>query len=263
MPVCSLTLGARNGDGEQDQLRQVNSQWEAEMMRLVEQLDVAQQQLKQQLTGPGGAADPAEVARLKKQLADEAEDNDALSEQLVVLDSDHQKLQEKNEALVKENEIFRKENERLLKLNAAVRVRCRTCVLVHRGTFRGVRYCSFCHCTLKLGWRAGVYAQLEARASTAEGGYTNAGQDVTELARQLEAAGTRLEELVEENEDLQIKCKELELRETTLQEVPARLATRCLSCLAVILCTSASVLLLLYSSLPGDAYCRHLIHGAS
>ena len=120
MPVCSLTRGARNGGGDQDQLRQVNSQWEAEMMRLVEQLDVAQQQLKQQLAGPGGAADPAEVARLKKQLADEAEDNDALSEQLVVLDSDHQKLQEKNEALVKENEVFRKENERLLKLNGAV-----------------------------------------------------------------------------------------------------------------------------------------------
>ncbi len=65
-----------------------------------------------------------------------------------------------------------------------------------------------------------MYAQLEARASTAEGGYSDAGQDVTELAKQLEAAGARLEELVEENEDLQIKCKELELRETTLQEVP-------------------------------------------
>ena len=53
----------------------------------------------------------------------------------------------------------------------------------------------------------------------AEGGHSEAGQDATVLHQQLEAAGTRLEELVEENEDLQIKCKELELRETTLQEV--------------------------------------------
>ena len=122
MMLCrrSLSMGAHGGADNQDQLRQVNSQWEAEMVRLVEQLDVAQQQLKEQLAGPGGVGDPAEVERLKKQLADEAEDNDALSEQLVVLDSDHQKLQEKNETLSKENEVFRKENERLLKLNAAV-----------------------------------------------------------------------------------------------------------------------------------------------
>ena len=53
----------------------------------------------------------------------------------------------------------------------------------------------------------------------AEGGHSEAGQDATVLHQQLEAAGARLEELVEENEDLQIKCKELELRETTLQEV--------------------------------------------
>ena len=44
----------------------------------------------------------------------------------------------------------------------------------------------------------------------AEGGHSEAGQDATVLHQQLEAAGTRLEELVEENEDLQIKCKELE-----------------------------------------------------
>lgn len=65
-----------------------------------------------------------------------------------------------------------------------------------------------------------MYVQLEARASTAEGGHSDAGQDVVELRQQLEAAAARLEELVEDNEDLQIKCKELELRETTLQEVP-------------------------------------------
>lgn len=118
--VRSLIVGARDGDGKQEQLREVNSQWEGEMMRLVEQLDTAQRQLKEQLAGPGGVGDPAEVERLKKQLADEGEDNDALCEQLGVLDADHQKLQEKNEALVKENEVFRKENERLLKLNAAV-----------------------------------------------------------------------------------------------------------------------------------------------
>ncbi len=117
-------MGARDGGGKQEQLRQVNSQWEGEMMRLVEQLDVAQQQLKDQLAGPGGVGDSAEVERLKKQLADEAEDNDALAEQLGVLDADHQKLQEKNEELVKEHEIFRKENERLLKLNAAVSAHC-------------------------------------------------------------------------------------------------------------------------------------------
>ena len=62
---------------------------------------------------------------------------------------------------------------------------------------------------------------------------------MTELAKQLEAAGARLEELVEENEDLQIKCKELELRETTLQEVSHIVAICCLSCLAVNLCTAA------------------------
>ncbi len=61
------------------------------MMQLVGQLEAAQQQLQQQLRAPGGAGDPAELDQLRRQLADEAEDNDELSKQIVALDSDHQK----------------------------------------------------------------------------------------------------------------------------------------------------------------------------
>lgn len=68
----------------------------------------------------------------------------------------------------------------------------------------------------------------------------DAGQDVTELSKQLDAAGTRLEQVVEENEDLQIKLKEAELETATLQEVQHLLLTMCLSCLDVVSYISSS-----------------------
>ena len=172
------------------------------MMQLVGQLEAAQQQLQQQLREPGagdvripqnhstsfrasqpltrcgGLGQAGEVGRLRKQLADEAEDNDELSKQIVALDRDHQKLTEQAATLTEENRVFREENERLLKANAA----------------------------------------LKARSSAAESGQSEGQHDVHTLTAQLEDAGTRLEEGLEEKENFEIKCKELELQVTTLEE---------------------------------------------
>lgn len=147
-------------------------------MQLVGQLEVAQQQLQQQLRGPGGGGDPDELARLRQQLADEAEDNNEIAQQMVTLDADHQKLTDQAAALAEENRAYKEHNDGLIKANAA----------------------------------------LKARATSAEGGHSDAGHDVTALNQQLQTAGDRLEELLEEKEDLEIKCKEHELNITTLEE---------------------------------------------
>lgn len=128
-----------------------------------------------------GAATEAEVARLQQQLTDEQEDIEELSSQLVTLDKDHQKLTEQHSVLTEENRVFRQENERLLKENAALR----------------------------------------GRAGLGESGHAAARQDVEGLTLQLQEAADRLEVLMEEKEDLEIKSKELEIQVCRLEEALA------------------------------------------
>ena len=138
------------------------------------------------MMAPGGAGTSstesnAEMARLQQQLAEEAEDNEALSKEMVALDSDHQKLTDQSAALGEENTRLREENKRLAAENE----------------------------------------ELKSKAGAAHSGYAEGRQDVQGLTLQLQEAGDRLESLLEDKEDLEIQCKELELQVTTLEDTLA------------------------------------------
>jgi chromosome segregation ATPase len=160
--------------------RNNQSVWEEEMMKVVTQLEIAQGELQGVLRS-GGAGNNGELARLQQQLANEAEDTEELSRQMVALDSDHQKLSEQLAALTDENTALKGSNRALQSENT----------------------------------------RLQSWAGAAETGHVEGRHDAQALVKQLEEAGDRLEKLLEDKEDLEIKCKELELQVTVLEEALA------------------------------------------
>jgi chromosome segregation ATPase len=158
-----------------------DAEYEDEIRRVVGQLTVAKEQLEklEDLSNTVQAVDlVAENTQLRTKLANEEADIEGISREIELLNIDHQKLMQKNKQLEEENNALR----------------------------------------VDLGNASNTDALVLASDTAVNENEAAENPPSDQLTHQLQQAGDALERLIDEKEDLMIKCKQLELEINRLED---------------------------------------------